>query len=192
MVSTTGPLVEGNLALDLVNTEEELWGVDHDYIGSPEMFCNWLTDEELAGAVTKVQLPFEVEVWSLENMEQVHHFRDEVRTGLKRVTERGEASAELVKRLESHVEKAPLTMKLLEEGVVYIPVGNPVEQLCSLVAADILRLIGDGQIKRLRNCENPKCKFMYIDTSGRRKWCSMRKCGNRAKVTRHLRGRNAT
>jgi predicted RNA-binding Zn ribbon-like protein len=186
-VSTTGPLVEGNLALDLVNTEEELWGVEHDYIGSPEAFCRWLTDEELAGAVIKVQLPFEVEVWSSEDMEQVYHFRDEVRSGLKLLLENGEASATLVKRLESHVEKAPLTMKLLDGRVVYIAVGNPVERLCSLVAADVLRLIGAGEIGRLRRCENPKCEFMFIDTSGRRKWCSMQKCGNRAKVTKHLR-----
>jgi predicted RNA-binding Zn ribbon-like protein len=191
-VSTIGPLVEGRLALDLVNTEEELWGVEYDYIDSVQTFCNWLTDEELAGAVSKVQLPFEVEVWSSVELEQVHHFRDEVRTGLKQAIKNGEVSAALVKNLESYVEKAPLTMKLFEGRVVYIPVGNPVERLCCLVAADILRTIGEGKIGRLRKCDNPKCRYMFLDTSGRRKWCSMRKCGNRAKVTRHLRGRNAT
>jgi len=186
-VSTTGPLIEGNLPIDLLNTEEELWGVWHDYIDTPEAFCTWLTDEELAGAVSKVQLPFEVEVWSPGEIEKVHALRAELRENLVRASKKRQPSSKFVKQLESYVRKAPFTMRLLEGRVVYVPVGNPVEKLCSLVAADILRMIDVGQVARLRKCDNPKCMFMFVDTSGRRKWCSMQRCGNRAKVTRHLR-----
>ncbi len=35
----------------------------------------------------------------------------------------------------------------------------------------------------------PRCDWLFYDTTrgGRRKWCSMRTCGNREKVTRHYR-----
>jgi predicted RNA-binding Zn ribbon-like protein len=38
---------------------------------------------------------------------------------------------------------------------------------------------------RLRSC--PRCDWLFLDTSrgGKRRWCSMRTCGNREKVSRH-------
>lgn len=39
--------------------------------------------------------------------------------------------------------------------------------------------------ERLRSC--PRCGWLFVDTSrgGRRRWCSMRTCGNREKALRH-------
>ncbi|MFC6486625.1 CGNR zinc finger domain-containing protein [Nitratireductor sp. GCM10026969] len=39
--------------------------------------------------------------------------------------------------------------------------------------------------ERLREC--PRCGWLFLDTSrgGKRRWCSMRTCGNREKVSRH-------
>ncbi|MGK9168199.1 CGNR zinc finger domain-containing protein [Inquilinus limosus] len=39
--------------------------------------------------------------------------------------------------------------------------------------------------ERLRSC--PRCGWLFVDTSrgGKRRWCSMRTCGNREKVSRH-------
>ena len=39
--------------------------------------------------------------------------------------------------------------------------------------------------ERLRSC--PRCDWLFLDTSrgGQRRWCSMRVCGNREKVSRH-------
>ena len=39
--------------------------------------------------------------------------------------------------------------------------------------------------ERLRSC--PRCDWLFLDTSrgGKRRWCSMRVCGNREKVSRH-------
>jgi predicted RNA-binding Zn ribbon-like protein len=42
--------------------------------------------------------------------------------------------------------------------------------------------------KRIRQCSNDKCLFLFIDESknGTRRWCDMSSCGNRAKAHRHL------
>ncbi|MCL6455012.1 MAG: CGNR zinc finger domain-containing protein [Alicyclobacillus sp.] len=187
MKITVQSLTEGNLALDLVNTEEIRRGIQHDFIKSAEDFSVWLSNEELAGAVSKTQMPFEVEVWSSKRMENVHQLRAEVRGHLEPVSQGEEIDPQFVARLEVYIERAPLSIKVYQGNIIFVPVGDPFEKLCSLVAIDILKLIGDGRIERLRKCENPKCQFMFIDTSGRRKWCSMQRCGNRAKVAKHLR-----
>jgi predicted RNA-binding Zn ribbon-like protein len=61
-------------------------------------------------------------------------------------------------------------------------------QLCSLAARDLIALMGDAARRsRLRTCEAAPCGMLYLDDTagGRRRWCSMRTCGNRAKAARH-------
>ncbi|MBV7483963.1 CGNR zinc finger domain-containing protein [Bordetella sp. BOR01] len=52
-------------------------------------------------------------------------------------------------------------------------------------------LIADGLLPRLHECEG--CTWLFLDTSrgGRRRWCSMATCGNRAKARRHYQARQA-
>ena len=53
-------------------------------------------------------------------------------------------------------------------------------------AADLLT---SGQHEHVRACGEPRCSWLFLDPSpsGRRRWCSMKECGNRAKVRRHHR-----
>ena len=68
-----------------------------------------------------------------------------------------------------------------------VPVGTAENALISLVALDALKLISSEQLRYIHRCANPECILLFIDTRGRRKWCSMKICGNRSKVTRHQR-----
>jgi predicted RNA-binding Zn ribbon-like protein len=53
-------------------------------------------------------------------------------------------------------------------------------------AADLLT---SGQLVHVRSCADARCRWLFLDSSptGRRRWCSMKECGNRAKVRRHYR-----
>ena len=57
-------------------------------------------------------------------------------------------------------------------------------QLLSLIAFDVLMLIEENKLRFLKRCSNPDCVLLFIDEGGRRKWCSMKICGNRKKVAR--------
>jgi len=63
------------------------------------------------------------------------------------------------------------------------------DALIGLIAMQLL----DGFYRlphdRIRSCSG--CRWLFVDRSrpGRRKWCSMKDCGNRAKVHRHYRKR---
>jgi predicted RNA-binding Zn ribbon-like protein len=49
------------------------------------------------------------------------------------------------------------------------------------------RLATTEETPRMGRCANDECGWLFLDTSrgGRRKWCVMDDCGNRAKVRRH-------
>jgi predicted RNA-binding Zn ribbon-like protein len=48
-------------------------------------------------------------------------------------------------------------------------------------------LLAGPRLERVRRCANPECGWLFLDDSraGKRRWCSMSACGNRAKARRH-------
>jgi predicted RNA-binding Zn ribbon-like protein len=67
------------------------------------------------------------------------------------------------------------------------PVGDELEQARATVAGSLAHYLADHDEHRLGVCANETCGWLFIDESpaGRRRWCDMRTCGNRAKVARH-------
>jgi predicted RNA-binding Zn ribbon-like protein len=63
------------------------------------------------------------------------------------------------------------------------------------VARDAVLLISGPLLDRVKECENPECSLLFLDDSQarRRRWCSMDRCGNLAKVNGYRsRGRSST
>jgi predicted RNA-binding Zn ribbon-like protein len=55
------------------------------------------------------------------------------------------------------------------------------------IALDAATMLGTDQRSRIRICASDTCSGRFFDRSpaGRRRWCSMRTCGNEAKARRH-------
>jgi predicted RNA-binding Zn ribbon-like protein len=61
------------------------------------------------------------------------------------------------------------------------------------VSADAMSLLGDPQrLARVRICPGRDCGWLFLDASGRRRWCSMTTCGSREKMRRMYERRRAT
>ncbi len=60
-------------------------------------------------------------------------------------------------------------------------------QALSTIARDAVTTFGSELLDRIRECSADDCDLVYLDTSrsGNRRWCSMQRCGNRAKVRAH-------
>lgn len=65
--------------------------------------------------------------------------------------------------------------------------GDPIAGALGRLAESLARELSQGMPERLRICESPDCNEAFIDRSrtGRRRWCDMATCGNRAKAARH-------
>lgn len=57
------------------------------------------------------------------------------------------------------------------------------------VARSAADLLTSELVGRVRECASPSCSWLFLDRSrnGRRKWCDMATCGNRAKARRYYR-----
>jgi len=66
-------------------------------------------------------------------------------------------------------------------------VGDPVDDALARLAEVLAREVGTDDTSRLRICANETCRWAFRDSSptGRRRWCDMASCGNRAKAARH-------
>ena len=76
----------------------------------------------------------------------------------------------------------------------FVPVGDAFAGLMIPIvesAADALIL---GELPRVRRCADSRCMRVFYDETknGRRRWCDMATCGNRAKAARHRQKLRAT
>jgi predicted RNA-binding Zn ribbon-like protein len=74
-------------------------------------------------------------------------------------------------------------------------VGDPIDDALARLADPLVRELTAGHPERIKICDDGTCRFVFYDTSptGRRRWCDMATCGNRAKAARHrARAKGAT
>lgn len=60
------------------------------------------------------------------------------------------------------------------------------------IAESAAEIVRQGAEAHIRKCANPACVLYFQDFAGRRRWCSMAICGNRAKVAAHARRQKRT
>jgi predicted RNA-binding Zn ribbon-like protein len=66
-------------------------------------------------------------------------------------------------------------------------VGDPIDDALARLADPLVSELTAGHPQRIRICASETCQWVFYDTSrtGRRRWCDMATCGNRAKAARH-------
>ncbi|MEV1044523.1 CGNR zinc finger domain-containing protein [Streptomyces sp. NPDC049916] len=81
----------------------------------------------------------------------------------------------------------PLTPRLDGSGGREWAAGGTGTGLLSTVARDAIDLLTGAYAHRIRTCAAHDCRLLFVDTSrpGKRRWCSMERCGNRHKVRAH-------
>jgi predicted RNA-binding Zn ribbon-like protein len=66
-------------------------------------------------------------------------------------------------------------------------VGDPIDDALARLADPLVTELVSGRPERIKICDNDTCRWVFYDNSrtGRRRWCDMATCGNRAKAARH-------
>ena len=168
------PLLGEPLPLDLLNTR---WTDDsgtHDLLERPGGLAIWLSSAGLADVAPDTQETLGALLAT--------------RTALSSlVTSEGyglERSREMLNDTLAHGRVRHLLGTAGPEAVVETE--TPGWLAAWRTAEAYLRLLEEGA-DRIRKCANPDCRLRFYDTSrnGRRRWCSMAACGNRAKTRRH-------
>jgi predicted RNA-binding Zn ribbon-like protein len=79
------------------------------------------------------------------------------------------------------------------EGPRFVPLKAGLDRPFVLVALEIAAFLATQPRDRVRSCADPRCGWMFIDTSRNRarRWCDMAGCGNRAKAHAHYARKHA-
>ncbi|MGW6297334.1 CGNR zinc finger domain-containing protein [Peribacillus butanolivorans] len=178
------PLISGNLSLDLVNTELVKRGQRHDLLLLERDMLEWLHVIKAENSFWDDRLFLKIE----ERIGQVFlcilEMRAVLRERFELIADGQSIPDEFISFLENKIEKAPFIYKLINQKLIPSPIGEIEDVLLSLIAFNALTLIETNKLPSLKRCSNPDCVLLFIDESGRRKWCSMKICGNRKKVAR--------
>lgn len=177
------PAPDDELFTELANTLHVHDG-EADEIGDAASLRAWLAGRGLIA-----------EGRALESVEEAlpafHELRALVRAMTKRLVEQGTPSATQVRSLNT-VLRDGLHYHQLRPGAggsrfTVGQVGDDLAQARAAIAGSLAHYIADHDIGRLRICASDDCAWRFVDRSpaGRRRWCDMRTCGNRAKVARH-------
>ena len=69
----------------------------------------------------------------------------------------------------------------------FVTVGDVFAGLLVPVIESAADALVQGDLLRVHRCANPRCSRVFFDASrnGKRRWCEMATCGNRAKAARH-------
>jgi predicted RNA-binding Zn ribbon-like protein len=84
-------------------------------------------------------------------------------------------------------ERVELVRETDGVSVGHSHVGDPLDDALARLADPLVHEIQSGRAERVRICANDTCRWVFFDESraGRRRWCDMASCGNRAKAARH-------
>jgi predicted RNA-binding Zn ribbon-like protein len=84
--------------------------------------------------------------------------------------------------INEHAAGPPPTPLLTGDGTSWASATTGAQAL-SAIARDAVDLFGGPYARRIRECASGNCSLVFVDLSrpGLRRWCSMERCGNRAK-----------
>jgi predicted RNA-binding Zn ribbon-like protein len=175
---------------DFMNTLELESGSLVDRFVSFGDAAHWLTDrgfchEDLSAASLKAH--------GLTESDALDKVRS-VRAALREVADavaherppKDDALAEVNRAIGSR-ERVELVKESDGVSVGHSHVGDPLDDALARLADPLVQEIQSGRAERVRICANDTCRWVFFDQSrsGRRIWCDMASCGNRAKAARH-------
>jgi predicted RNA-binding Zn ribbon-like protein len=179
--------------LDFVNTLEFDRGLRDDHLTDAAGAVAWLQQHSLLHSETAAALVAEVksdDAAATRLLQRVQRVRAALRELLDAAVER-RPPADAALREVNRALRATYVYELVpaSDGVSldHRHEGDAVSGALARLSEAIARELTQSDKERLRICANDECRWVFRDNSpaGRRKWCDMSSCGNRAKAARH-------
>ena len=183
------------LWLDFVNTDDVQRGVRTDVLHDFDALVQWLeaadvVDGERASSMRRrsIQQPAGASA-ALADARRI-------RASLRALAERGLATndvrltalAEINRVLGRSAGTRRLELRT-DGGFVrsFVPTGDAFAGLMIPIIESAADALVAGELARVRRGADPRCLRVFFDgtKNGRRRWCDMATCGNRAKAARH-------
>jgi predicted RNA-binding Zn ribbon-like protein len=180
-------------ALDFIDTLELERGEPFDHFVQPADMAEWLRDHgilhdpSLDPEVARLMEPGPAADRALARVRQVRAaLRELVDATVEKRPPASRAVDVVNQAMRAHQR---LVLVAGEDGVSldHRHEGDPLDDALARIAERVARDVSGDRADRLRVCDNATCRWVFFDSSptGRRRWCDMATCGNRAKAARH-------
>jgi len=185
-------LIAGNVCLDFINT------LDNRTSAQPkellENYYELARFGEDTGILTPAQLDFLYERVRLmpdeaeEALRRAINLREALYAIFSAVMNKQTAPQLAMDRLNANIHKAALHARLVQhEGRLewrFDDMTSAFDTMLWPIARAAADLLASSDLALVRACSSPTCQWFFLDTSKNhhRRWCSMKSCGNRAKV----------
>lgn len=190
--------IGGDVALDLVNTfagwDRSAAAPTRDYLLSYDHLVLWSASVGLVAEsdVRPLRRAGLDDPAADRALRQARQLRSSVHALLV-----GDASkhAEALRTVQDLASRGLRTARLRWKPPAVPEFADGVRRPLDQVAWHCLLFLGTADATRVRACPGPGCGWLFVDPAGRRRWCRMEWCGNRAKVRAHAhrrQERNAT
>jgi predicted RNA-binding Zn ribbon-like protein len=167
---------------DFLNTSELENGFPVDRLETPDHAVRWFAER---GLVHTEHLQV-----SERDLRRIRTVRDALREVADAVAEGRAPGAAALERVNRAMRARSVTELVAGPdgvGVGHRHVGDAIDDALARVADPFVHELSAGHPDRVRICANDRCRWVFYDESraGRRRWCDMATCGNRAKAARH-------
>src|SRR3954468_8160242 len=178
--------LRGRPPLDLVNTLRERWRRRVETLVSPDDLQLWLVRAGVMTEETDVAVTADV-------LAEARALREAIDAGVTALVDGEAVPSAAVKRIDAWLKFSGARPALLvgPDGLPALAErgeGHTPRRALGEIALDAARMLGDPADRaRVRVCASETCSARFYDRSpaGKRRWCSMRTCGNEAKARRH-------
>ena len=170
-------------ALEFLNTRELESGHLVDHLERPADAEAWFVEHDVVHAAAGRD-------WTAADLARVRVVRDALREVVDSVVEGRPPDARAAEIVNAVLAGGPAAKVEFDGGSIRVSHRHgpsAVSDALATLAAPIVGELASGRPDRFRTCANDTCRWTFFDTSptGRRRWCDMRTCGNRAKAARH-------
>ena len=185
--------VDLEATFDFLNTADTEDGFPVEKLPSLDSALAWFLEHGLIHheGADRVKAKVATEPAAVEkDLDRVHNVRDALREVAVAIVEKRvpKASALAIVNRTLHARQV-IELVPGPEGcyVDHRHVGDPIDDALARIADPLVSELTGGVPERIRVCASDTCEWIFYDASrtGRRRWCDMATCGNRAKAARH-------
>jgi predicted RNA-binding Zn ribbon-like protein len=172
-------LVGGRLCLDLVATLGRRHSDPVERIPGNDTLIDWLAAVRLVPPGVAVPV-------RAGHLDAIRELREVIYRLVRATMAGAEFDPADVTRLNQAAARPDLAPQLLSDRTGRLSWGehDPVGAVLATLARDAVALLTGPRTARIKECEHPDCSLLFFDDSqpGRRRWCSMERCGNLVKI----------
>jgi predicted RNA-binding Zn ribbon-like protein len=165
-------LIGEPLALDLINTRTR----DADLLATPDTFQDWLSAQ--AG---RLATPDSAGI----DLNAVRTLRRQIQDAVEHARSGQVPPAQALQALNAALQGAPAYREITWPAVSMKRGGDTTHNLLAELAEAAVDLLTDPAITKVRSCDGPGCRLLFLPAHPRRRWCSPAQCGNRTRVARY-------